>query len=119
MNPNTSIAGSRHALIRQHGVPAGDLIELAKGGEWLFTYRAGYDGPPVSLTLPVRSEPYRFRGVPAVFEGLLPEGPQLEALLRTHKIDRNDVFTQLVTVGGDLVGSLTVAEAGAEGWPPL
>jgi serine/threonine-protein kinase HipA len=41
---------------------------------------------------------------------LLPEGPQLEALLRKHKIDRHDAFRQLVTVGEDLVGSLTVHE---------
>jgi serine/threonine-protein kinase HipA len=43
-----------------------------------------------------------------VFDGLLPEGAQLEALLKTHKIDRNDYFKQLVTVGRDLVGSLSV-----------
>ena len=40
----------------------------------------------------------------------LPEGPQLEALLRMHKIDRSDTFRQLVIVGADLVGSLTVKE---------
>lgn len=51
---------------------------------------------------------YVFTTFPLVFEGLLPEGPQLEALLRKHKIDRNDAFRQLITVGGDLVGSLTV-----------
>jgi len=45
-----------------------------------------------------------------VFEGLLPEGPQLEALLRMHKIDRNNAFRQLVTVGADMVGSLTVKD---------
>ena len=35
---------------------------------------------------------------------------QLEALLRKHKIDRNDAFGQLVIVGSDLVGSLTVTK---------
>ena len=38
----------------------------------------------------------------------MPEGEQLEALLKKQKIDRNDCFTQLVTVGEDLVGSLSV-----------
>jgi serine/threonine-protein kinase HipA len=34
----------------------------------------------------------------------------LDALLRQQKIDRNDLFGQLVTVGRDLVGAVTVEE---------
>ncbi len=75
---------------------------------WRFTYSPGYDGVPVSLTMPVCSEPYEFDQFPPVFEGLLPEGVQLEALLRKHKIDRHDAYGQLMVVGGDLVGSLVV-----------
>ena len=99
----------KSASICQHGVPAGNLHEEEDGG-WVFEYLVGYQAFPVSLTLPVRAEPYHFDSFPPVFEGLLPEGPQLESLLRLHKIDRNDAFRQLVTVGADLVGSLTVAE---------
>lgn len=101
---------NNQAIIKQHGRMAGMLFE-GPGGKWRFVYLPEYDGPPVSLTLPVREDPYDFDSFPAVFEGLLPEGPQLEALLRRHKIDRDDNFRQLVTVGGDLVGSLTVIEA--------
>lgn len=102
------MTGPRRALIRQHGISAGELAE-ADGGGWLFGYFPGYAGPPVSLALPVREEPYRFSGFPPFLEGLLPEGPQLEAILRRHKIDRGDCFVQLMAVGGDVVGSLTVA----------
>ena len=98
----------RRARILQHGVPAGELTET-DDGSWNFRYFPEYAGPAVSLTLPVRSESYVFPGFPPVFEGLLPEGPQLEALLRLHKIDRSDCFGQLIIVGADLVGSLTVA----------
>lgn len=101
---------SRRARVTQHGVIAGNLESLPAGG-WQFGYLEGYDGEPVSLTLPVRAEPYVFPSFPAVFEGLLPEGPQLEALLRLHKIDRHDSFRLLLTVGRDVVGSLTVEEA--------
>ena len=97
----------RRAEVFQAGVLAGRLEEVS-GGAWTFTYLDAYRGPPISLTMPVRGEPYRFSTFPAVFEGLLPEGPQLEALLRMHKIDRGDAYRQLVTVGTDLVGSLTV-----------
>ena len=99
----------KSAVVSQLGVPAGHLKSTPEGG-WKFTYLGSYDGPPVSLTMPARTEPYGFPAFPAVFEGLLPEGPQLEALLRQHKIDRHDSFRMLVTVGRDLVGSLTVVE---------
>ena len=55
-----------------------------------------------------RTEPYQFGGFPAFFDGLLPEGEMLEGLLRQHKIDAHDRLAQLLVVGGDLVGAVTV-----------
>jgi serine/threonine-protein kinase HipA len=103
------MSGGRGALVRQHGQPAGHLAE-APGGAWTFTYLPGYSGPPVSLVIPLRADPHHFASFPPFLEGLLPEGPQLEAMLRRHKIDRGDCFRQLITVGQDLVGSLTPEE---------
>ena len=60
--------------------------------------------------MPVRVEPYIFNQFPSFFDGLLPEGYQLEALLRRLKIDRDDRFSQLVTTGKDVVGSVTIEE---------
>ena len=97
----------RRAAIFQSGILAGHLEEVPDGG-WSFVYVEGYAEIPISLTLPVRKEPYVFEAFPAVLDGLLPEGEQLNALLKKQKIDRNDCFTQLVTVGQDLVGSLSV-----------
>ena len=97
----------RRAEVFQSEIFAGYLQEEL-GGLWVFEYIDGYKLTPISLTLPVRQEAYTFKEFPAVFDGLLPEGAQLEALLKTHKIDRNDYFKQLVTVGRDLVGSLSV-----------
>lgn len=87
---------------------AGALVEEARSERYSVQYDAGYDGPPISLTMPVRAEPYYFNTFPPFFDGLLPEGVQLEALLRQRKIDRGDLFAQLLAVGGDLVGSVTV-----------
>ena len=102
----------RCAEVSQQGALAGYLTE-GDGGAWSFAYQGGYDGVPISLTMPVRPEPYVFPALPPVLEGLLPEGLQLEALLKKHKIDRSDTFRQLVTVGADLVGSLTIREVGS------
>ena len=99
----------RIAAIFQQTTLAGILEELA-GGRWRFTYEPNYAGKPVSLTMPVEQATHEFNHFPPVFEGMLPEGEPLEALLRRCKIDRNDFFQQLVTTGQDLVGSLTVRE---------
>lgn len=87
---------------------AGDLTESEDGKEYRFHYASGYSGPPISLTMPVREEPYVFAEFPPFFDGLLPEGFQLEALLRQKKLDRNDKFDQLLIIGGDTVGAVTV-----------
>ena len=100
----------RKAEIYQQGKLAGILEELDQN-RYRFNYASGYRGQPISLALPVREAPYDFDRFPPVFEGLLPEGLQLEALLRQCKIDKKDMFKQLLTVGEDVVGSLTVKEA--------
>jgi serine/threonine-protein kinase HipA len=89
---------------------AGHLTEERPGTSYVFAYDPFYDGPPVSLTMPVRPEPYVFSEFPPFFDGLLPEGMQLEGLLKQRKIDRDDKFSQLVAVGADMVGAVTVAE---------
>ena len=99
----------RSANIFQRDVLAGRVAQL-ESGEWRFVYEPGYTGPPVSLSLSVRVEPYLFAAFPPFLEGLLPEGAQLEALLRQLKIDRGDCFRQLIAVGQDVVGALTVVE---------
>ncbi len=86
------------------------LEEIERGRSYRFVYDPGYEGAPVSLTMPVARGEYGFDGFPPFFEGLLPEGAQLEALLRLRKIDGNDHFGQLVIVGSDLVGAVTVKE---------
>ena len=99
----------RKAAIFQQATPAGILEEL-DGGRWRFTYEQNFAGQPVSLTMPTAQATYEFNRFPPVFEGLLPEGEQLEAMLRRCKIDRKDFFRQLITTGQDLVGSLMVRE---------
>ena len=100
----------RSGAVYQQGILAGTLEEI-KGNRWRFSYVDGYSGRAVSLTMPVSQKVYEFDQFPPVFEGLLPEGIQLETMLRRYKLDRNDLFGQLLLVGKDVVGSLTVAPA--------
>lgn len=100
----------RKARVYNFGIPAGELIEIETGNKYKFVYLDEYNGPPISLTMPVNKKEFTFEEFPPFFDGLLPEGVQLEALIRQMKIDRNDLFSQLVQVGKDLVGSVTVEE---------
>jgi serine/threonine-protein kinase HipA len=96
----------KKAKVYVQSILAGILEQTSEG--FRFTYFANYSGPVVSLTMPVQSEPYDYKKFPAFFEGLLPEGDQLESMLRREKLDRTDYLSQLILVGGDLVGDVTV-----------
>jgi len=100
----------RRAKLFIHGLAAGILAEQNKGGECTFSYLADYQGEPISLTIPVGSLISTFPKFPPFLDGVLPEGAMLDALLRQNKIDRDDNFSQLLAVGADLVGAITVLE---------
>ncbi|MGB8490321.1 MAG: HipA N-terminal domain-containing protein [Bacteroidales bacterium] len=100
----------RKAKIYVKGVEAGTLTELQQGKDYLFEYIDGYEGLEVSRTMPRNVKVYKFDKFPPFFDGLLPEGIQLDGLLKIKKIDRSDHFSQLIAVGDDMVGVVTVKE---------
>ncbi len=95
------------ARVLVNGVFAG-MLEKIDNSKYRFTYENEYQGAPVSLTMPINNHVYEYDTFPPFFEGVLPEGDMLEALLRKYKIDRKDYFNQLIAVGQDLVGAVTV-----------
>lgn len=100
----------KSAKILVSGLEAGILNELDFGKRYRFEYLQNYSGTPVSLTMPLSQLVYEYDSFPPFFDGLLPEGYQLDGLLKFGKIDRNDLFSQLIAVGDDLVGNVTVKE---------
>lgn len=98
----------RKAKVFVDGVLAGHLIEWKKNQLYEFSYLEGYSHQAISLTMPVTRRTYQFDEFPPFFDGFLPEGFMLDALLRKAKLDSNDRFEQLVRVGGELVGNITV-----------
>lgn len=101
----------RKANVFVNGILAGVLAEEERGRKYRFHYIDDYGGDPVSLTIPVGRFVTEFDRFPPFLDGLLPEGMQLDALVRKKKIDNGDFFAQLVQVGGDLVGAVSVEEA--------
>jgi serine/threonine-protein kinase HipA len=100
----------RKARVFVKGAEAGTLVEITQGKEYVFEYFDGYAGLEVSRTMPKNIKVYRFDIFPPFFDGLLPEGIQLEGLLNIKKIDKYDYFSQLLAVGADMVGVVTVKE---------
>ena len=99
----------RNAKILINGTLAGILEDLGQD-QYRFTYEPDYQGPPISLALPLKKNVYEFNHFPPFFEGLLPEGNMLEALLRKYKLDKKDYFGQLLKIGQDTVGAVTIME---------
>jgi len=100
----------RKAEVFVKGTEAGTLIEIIKGKDYIFQYHDDYTGTEISRTMPVHQKEYTFDKFPPFFDGLLPEGIQLEGLLKIKKIDKDDFFSQLLAVGEDMVGAVTVKE---------
>lgn len=100
----------RKAKVFVKGVAAGTLTEVIIGKEHVFEYLEGYIGPDVSHTMPEKEQIFKYYTFPPFFDGLLPEGIQLDILLKLRKIDKNDYFSQLIAVGDDMAGVITVKE---------
>lgn len=100
----------RIAKVYMHNKLAGYLTEVEKYKKYKFNYDDNYNGDPISLTMPAEFKEFYFNSFPPFFDGLLPEGIQLDGLLRFNKIDKHDYFSQLVAAGADLVGAVSVEE---------
>jgi serine/threonine-protein kinase HipA len=100
----------RTAKVYVNELEAGLLTEIIPGREYHFKYHGDYEGIPVSLTMSVNHKSFSFDRFPPFFEGLLPEGHQLEGLLMFGKVDRHDLFSQLMMVGNDMTGAVSVEE---------
>ncbi len=96
------------AKVYNFGVYCGYLDEITRGKEYKYIYSDSYNGKPISLTMPIEKKEYVFSEFPPFFDGLLPEGFTLDALCRRLKVDKDDSFRQLLIVGKDVVGSVTV-----------
>lgn len=100
----------RRAFVYIRGTFAGILSETDEG--YSFSYDEGYssnpDNPPISLTLPVRKEAYSSNILFPFFDGLIPEGWLLEAVVHNWKLDMKDRFGILLASSSDPIGAVSV-----------
>ena len=89
---------------------AGIIAETEEG--YIFVYDKEYlkreDKVAVSLTLPLRSEPYETTILFPFFDGLIPEGWLLSVVSRNWKIDQKDRFGLLLAACRDCIGDVCI-----------
>ena len=102
----------RQCEVYLHGIKAGVLSEN-DSREFTFTYDKAYllseSCDAVSLTLPLRSEPYNSPFLFSVFANMLSEGDNRQIQSQLLRIDPEDDFgILLATCQYDTVGAITV-----------
>ena len=95
-------------------------LERLDGARLRFTYDPEWlsaAGMPLSLSLPIREEPYGDADCRPFFAGLLPEGEFLQSIARTFHISAENPFTVLREIGGECAGAVSLVDRG--GPPPF
>ncbi len=92
-------------------------------GELGFVYSPDWlrreDGPPLSASLPKRTEPYTRRQCRPFFGGLLPEEGQRKAAAQALGVSSGNDFALLDKLGGDVAGALQLLPPGEPPQGPL
>ncbi len=100
----------RQAKIYYKDILAGGIAEDDDG--YIFQYDSKYlgttDPKPVSLTLPISTEPYRSKVLFPFFDGLIPEGWLLDIAIANWKINPRDRFCLLMTLCKECIGCVSV-----------
>ena len=98
-------------LIGQVDVAADGALSLRYAEPWLQTAGAF----PLSVTMPLRPDPYPSDLISPWLANLLPEEQQLQLLTRSLGLDQADVLAVLNEIGGDTAGALSFGEPSDRG----
>lgn len=93
--------------VGQIEVATDGALSLRYAERWLQTSGAF----PLSVTMPLRAEPYPSEVISPWLANLLPEEEQLQILTRSLGLDQADVLAVLQEIGGDTAGALSFGEA--------
>jgi serine/threonine-protein kinase HipA len=100
----------RSGRILVEALEAGILSETESG--YRFSYSEKYlgiaDALPVSLTLPLRPEPYVSHVLFPFFDGLIPEGWLLAVAEKTWKLDSRDRMGLVLACCRECIGNVSV-----------
>jgi len=100
----------RSAYVFVRGIYAGELSETDSGYRFAYDkeYLNGDNPSAVSLTMPLRDEPYESKTFFSFFDGLIPEGWLLNIVTHNWKIDIKDRFGLLCVACKDCIGNVSI-----------
>ena len=100
----------RKAEIKIYDTTAGWLVEDENG--YHFNYDSSYlnssNPDPVSLTLPLKVQPYTSKILFPFFDGLIPEGWLLDIAQKNWKLNPRDRMGLLMACCKDCIGAVSV-----------
>ena len=82
----------------------GQLSQNDEG--YLFEYKQGYVGPPLSLSLPVSIGRFPRDSLHPYFASLAPEGWLRKRYSQLQQLDEQDLFGILIQNGKNLIGAV-------------
>jgi len=91
---------------------AGIISEEPEGITFIYDkdYSVSEKAKPVSLTMPLRDEPYKDKVMLPFFDGLIPEGWLLDIAERNWKIDSRDRMGLLLAFCKDTIGAVSIVK---------
>lgn len=100
----------RRALVYFNTEQAGILEEIESG--YRFTYNSDFIGKdiPISVSLPLKNEPYESTELFPFFEGILPEGEYLKIITSRFKVDKEDLFGIALKACEETIGAISIKE---------
>ena len=90
-------------------------IEGESSSDACFFYTPEYlsrpDAVPVSVSLPLREEPYTALETRNYFEGLLPEGFTRRSVMQWMHLEEHDYLSLLHGLGAECLGALRITQS--------
>ena len=88
------------------------VLSQDDAGELQFQYLPG--ATPISVSLPVREEPFEDGECYPFFEGILPEENQRRAIERAVHVSGTNVLGMLEFLGGEVAGAVRLLREGED-----
>jgi serine/threonine-protein kinase HipA len=94
---------------------AGHIEETEEGYSFCYdpSFLTSPKANPISLTLPLRPEPFLSVTLHPFFDGLIPEGWLLSVVVKNWKISERDRMGLVLTVCKDCIGAVGVENCDA------
>lgn len=100
----------RECTVLFFGTAAGEIKESEEGYSFRYfeDYLSNINAKPISVTLPLRVEPFETKTLHPFFDGLIPEGWTLDIITKNWKLDPRDRMGLLIACCRSSIGAVSI-----------